>query len=229
MRYPKANLEKVERAVAPIELGQAEVLEWGDDAMLRRLRHPVRRPASRRPRRCAQEGLDVGVINARFCKPLDRDTSCAPSRRRRWSSRSRKARSKAASAARVLEAANAAGLDTRNVVRLGIPDRFVEHGERGELLADLGLDVAGLCATVRRAPGRESGRGPGCRRRAKNGVVGAMRREVTMRFYVLGNPNKPGVREEAERLLPRLEQFGEIVVFDLDRRPTLVARMPTSR
>jgi 1-deoxy-D-xylulose-5-phosphate synthase len=28
--------------------------------------------------------------------------------------------------------------------RLGLPDRFVEHGERGELLADLGLDPAGI-------------------------------------------------------------------------------------
>jgi 1-deoxy-D-xylulose-5-phosphate synthase len=50
----------------------------------------------------------------------------------------------------VLEAANAAGLDTRHIVRKGVPDRFIEHGERGELLADLGLDVAGLVAAVRR-------------------------------------------------------------------------------
>jgi 1-deoxy-D-xylulose-5-phosphate synthase len=34
-------------------------------------------------------------------------------------------------------------------VRLGLPDRFVEHGERGELLADLGLDAAGIAATCR--------------------------------------------------------------------------------
>ena len=40
----------------------------------------------------------------------------------------------------VLEAAAEAGLDTSHVRRLGIPDRFIEHGERGELLADLGLD-----------------------------------------------------------------------------------------
>src|SRR4051794_5399644 len=40
----------------------------------------------------------------------------------------------------------------------------------------------------------------------------------TMRFYVLGNPNKPGVREEAERLLPRLQEMGEVVAFDLDRK-----------
>ena len=51
----------------------------------------------------------------------------------------------------VLEAANSAGLDTRHIVRLGIPDRFIEHGERPELLADLGLDVAGICRAVREA------------------------------------------------------------------------------
>ena len=34
LRYPKASLEKVERAVAPIELGQAEVYEWGEDGVL---------------------------------------------------------------------------------------------------------------------------------------------------------------------------------------------------
>jgi 1-deoxy-D-xylulose-5-phosphate synthase len=51
----------------------------------------------------------------------------------------------------LLEAANEARLDTRTIVRLGLPDRFIEHAERGELLADLGLDVNGLCATVRSA------------------------------------------------------------------------------
>ncbi len=50
----------------------------------------------------------------------------------------------------VLEAANSAGLDTSHLTRLGLPDRFVEHGERHELLHDLGLDQAGLMATVLR-------------------------------------------------------------------------------
>jgi 1-deoxy-D-xylulose-5-phosphate synthase len=62
----------------------------------------------------------------------------------------------------VLEAANDMGLDARKVLRLGLPDRFVEHAERGGLLADLGLDAAGICRSVRRALGRsaeEVGRG----------------------------------------------------------------------
>ena len=53
----------------------------------------------------------------------------------------------------LLEAANGAGLDTRHIIRLGLPDRFIEHAERGELLADLGLDMNGICAVVRRQLG----------------------------------------------------------------------------
>jgi 1-deoxy-D-xylulose-5-phosphate synthase len=54
----------------------------------------------------------------------------------------------------VLEAAADAGLDAGRVRRLGIPDTFVEHGGRQELLADLGLDVAGIVRTCRQWVGR---------------------------------------------------------------------------
>ena len=43
-----------------------------------------------------------------------------------------------------------AGVDSSRVRRLGIPDRYIEHGERDELLADLGLDAAGIAAACRR-------------------------------------------------------------------------------
>ncbi|MFP5344200.1 MAG: transketolase C-terminal domain-containing protein, partial [Gammaproteobacteria bacterium] len=35
------------------------------------------------------------------------------------------------------------------LVNLGLPDRFVEHGAREELLADCGLDAAGILRSVR--------------------------------------------------------------------------------
>ena len=54
----------------------------------------------------------------------------------------------------VLEAACDAGLDTSHVRRLGIPDRFIEHGDRGELLADLGLDAAGIARACRQMAAR---------------------------------------------------------------------------
>ena len=56
----------------------------------------------------------------------------------------------------VLEAASEMGLDTSRIRRLGIPDRFVEHADRGELLADLGLDARGIAAACRETVGQVS-------------------------------------------------------------------------
>jgi 1-deoxy-D-xylulose-5-phosphate synthase len=39
---------------------------------------------------------------------------------------------------------------------MGLPDRFVDHGERGELLAELGLDADGIAAAARSLAGGES-------------------------------------------------------------------------
>ncbi len=35
------------------------------------------------------------------------------------------------------------------VLRLGLPDRFIDHGEQGQLLAELGLDAGGIVSSVR--------------------------------------------------------------------------------
>jgi 1-deoxy-D-xylulose-5-phosphate synthase len=48
------------------------------------------------------------------------------------------------------------GLDTSRIRRLGIPDRFIEHADRGELLADLGLDARGIAAACRNQVGQVS-------------------------------------------------------------------------
>src|SRR5690606_24903956 len=53
----------------------------------------------------------------------------------------------------VLEAAADAGVNTSHVRRLGIPDQFIEHAERGELLADLSLDTSGIVRTCRELAG----------------------------------------------------------------------------
>jgi 1-deoxy-D-xylulose-5-phosphate synthase len=150
LRYPKANLEKVERAVAPIELGQAEVHDWGDDGALvaygTLFATCVKAAAALR-----EEGIHVGVINARFAKPLDRATLLKAVEELQLVVTVEEGTVEGGFGSAVLEAANEAGLDTRNILRLGVPDRFVEHGERGELLTELGLDADGICTVVRRA------------------------------------------------------------------------------
>ncbi|MFN4258115.1 MAG: 1-deoxy-D-xylulose-5-phosphate synthase [Gemmataceae bacterium] len=150
MRYPKANLERVERGVAPLELGQAEVYEWGVDGVL--VAYGSLFPTCvKAAERLRQENLEIGVINARFAKPIDKQTLLRAVEQLPLVVTVEEGTLEGGFGSALLEAANSAGLDTRHVVRLGIPDRFIEHGERGELLADLGLDVDGICAAVRRA------------------------------------------------------------------------------
>jgi 1-deoxy-D-xylulose-5-phosphate synthase len=156
IRYPKASLERVERGVAPIELGQAEVCEWGTDAII--VAYGTLFPACvTAAEKLRAEGLEVGVINARFAKPLDRATLLRAVEECPLVITVEEGTLEGGFGSALLEAANAAGLDTRGIVRLGIPDRFIEHAERPELLAELGLDVAGLCRTVRQALEKKNG------------------------------------------------------------------------
>jgi 1-deoxy-D-xylulose-5-phosphate synthase len=93
--------------------------------------------------------LDATVVNMRFVKPLD--TSCVLDIARRHQ------------AIVTIEDNAVAGGAGEAVLEclqqhhspipclaLGIPDRFIEHGSRGENLADAGLDLAGLRASVQR-------------------------------------------------------------------------------
>jgi 1-deoxy-D-xylulose-5-phosphate synthase len=155
MRYPKANLERVERAVAPVELGQAEVYEWGSDGTFIAF-GSLFASCVKAAERLRQEGLDIGVVNARFAKPLDKTTILRALEELPLVITVEEGTLEGGFGSAVLEAANAAGLDSRNLLRLGLPDRFVEHGERSELLADLGLDVDGLCRNVRQALDRNA-------------------------------------------------------------------------
>ena len=109
-----------------------------------------------------REGLDVAVINARFVKPLDTSLLLERIEATPWTVTVEENALPTGFGGAVLEMvadAQAAAADRGGppgpIVRLGLPDRFVEHGERGELLASLGLDAAGIAATCRRLAGRE--------------------------------------------------------------------------
>jgi 1-deoxy-D-xylulose-5-phosphate synthase len=156
MRYPKAPLEKVTRDFAPVELGRSEVVEDGDDGAF--VVFGTLMPAAvQAAHKLREEGLNVAVVNARFAKPLDRETILPLVERMPFVITVEEGTLQGGFGSAVLEACNAEGIDTRTLIRLGLPDRFIEHAERSELLADLGLDVEGFCRAARRAfaSGRE--------------------------------------------------------------------------
>jgi len=148
IRYPRASLEAIERHFQPIELGQAEVLEWETDGMLivcgALLGTCVRAAEQLRER----HGLRVGVINARFAKPLDRTTVCKAIEEAAFVLTVEEGCLAGGFGSAVLEAASDAGIAAGHVRRLGLPDRFVFHAEHDEQLAEVGLDVEGIIASA---------------------------------------------------------------------------------
>jgi 1-deoxy-D-xylulose-5-phosphate synthase len=148
IRYPKAAIPSIEGERAPVAIGKSEVLSWSDEGMI--LCFGALLPyCVEAARLLGRDGVHVGVVNARFVKPLDRDIVLRAVQDCRFVITVEEGALMAGFGSAVLEASADAGLNTGHIRRLGIPDHFVEHGERGELLADLGLDAAGIAAACR--------------------------------------------------------------------------------
>ncbi len=147
IRYPKTKVEQVAREVAPIQLGKSEILSWGQDGNI--LACGTMLPqAVAAAEKLQQDGLSVGVINARFVKPVDEEVIAKAASTGFVITIEENALMGGFGSA-VLEAANRLGVNTERFKVLAIPDEFVEHGDRDELLADLGLDANGLIRTSR--------------------------------------------------------------------------------
>jgi 1-deoxy-D-xylulose-5-phosphate synthase len=100
------------------------------------------------PALAAADGLDATVANMRFVKPLDEAlvAELAASHELLVTVEENVLDGGAGSA--VLEALARLRLE-RRVLRLGLPDEFVEHGDPGLLLRQCGLDADGITRSVR--------------------------------------------------------------------------------
>ena len=155
IRYPKTTANLIEGDRAPIEAGKSEQLREGSDGAIlcygTQLKDCL--DASDKLR---EEGLNVRVINARFAKPLDTDATLSAIRECDFVITVEEGALMGGYGSAVLEAAADASVNAGHIVRIGIPDEFIEHGERGELLADLRLDTVGIMAACREAASKVS-------------------------------------------------------------------------
>ena len=151
IRYPKAMAKTVERRNSqPIQPGVAEVIRWGEDGMIVAY-GTVLSAAIEAAAAMGEEGLDVGVINARFVKPLDSENILQAVEKCRFVLTVEEGTLMGGFGSAVIEAAVDAGIDSRAISRLGVPDKYIEHGSRAELLADLKLDAQGITEHCRQA------------------------------------------------------------------------------
>jgi len=144
VRYPRGGGTGTvpEPNLATLPLGKGEIIRQGKGIALLAFGSLV--PASL----AAGEELDATVVNMRFVKPIDTEmiVELAGNHSLLVSVEENVVIGGAGSEiARVL---TKHGLNVP-LLSLGLPDRFIDHGEQGQLLADLGLDKDGIVRTVR--------------------------------------------------------------------------------
>ena len=154
LHYPRdAGFGVPERDPQPIPVGQAEVIREGRDLLFVAF-GPITMRAIEVADTLEARGWSVGVINARYAKPLDRQLILDQARGKRLVVTFEESVVTGGFGSGVLEAFEEARLADpayRDVpVRiLGIPgDRFVDHGAVTDLRRLIRLDVPGLTAQV---------------------------------------------------------------------------------
>ncbi len=146
IRYPKASAPKLGLVQEPIQLGKGQIVRWGTDGAILAL-GPMLETALTAAEKLTAEGLEVAVINPRFIKPLDEELLARVFAECRFVITAEEGALMGGFGSAVLELASDRGWDTRWTRRMGLPDRFIEHAEREELLDACGLNVAGMVRT----------------------------------------------------------------------------------
>ncbi|MFZ5800849.1 MAG: 1-deoxy-D-xylulose-5-phosphate synthase [Candidatus Omnitrophota bacterium] len=148
IRYPRdKSAGDLRHESEDIQLGKPEVLREGKHAALLALGSMVR-PGLEAAEDLNREGLEVMVVNCRFAKPLDENflKGIAKEFKR---------------VVTVEEGVLDAGFgmsvahklrgysSTLLIKTIGLPDAFIPHGKRSQLLADYGLDAVGIYRQVK--------------------------------------------------------------------------------
>jgi 1-deoxy-D-xylulose-5-phosphate synthase len=144
VRYPRGS-----GVGAPVETG-LELLEVGK-GVLRRSGRDIALIAFGSmvtPALAAAEALDASVADMRFVKPLDVDMLRELAHSHRLLVTLEENAVAGGAGAGVAEALVVLGIAT-SILHLGLPDTFIEHGDPVRMLADCGLDAAGIELAVR--------------------------------------------------------------------------------
>ena len=151
IRYPRGAGEGAALPTKPhvLTTGRAEMLRAGSDLAILAVGATVY-PAMEAARALSSLGVEAAVVNARFVKPLDGDLlkNLALNFNRLVTVEEGVLAGGFGSA--VLELLETRGLNYVTLKRLGLPDTFIEHGDRSLFLKQYNLDAAGIVSVIQR-------------------------------------------------------------------------------
>jgi len=132
---PEANLDT-------LPLGRGEIIRRGSGVALLAFGSLVAAALA------AGEELDATVINMRFVKPIDAELIVELAGNHSLLVSVEENAVIGGAGSEVGRVLTEHCLDVP-LIRLGLPDRFIDHGEQGQLLAELGLDKDGILRAIR--------------------------------------------------------------------------------
>lgn len=145
VRYPRGDSSGVglEQTMTEITLGRGEVLQEGKDLLIIAVGSRVY-PALRAAELLSQQGLEVGVIDPRFIKPLDQDLLLENIKRYKKVISVEEHVLAGGFGSAILELINTHNLKGVQLKRLGLPDHFIPHGSQARMRALYQLDAQGI-------------------------------------------------------------------------------------
>ncbi|MDH5392837.1 MAG: 1-deoxy-D-xylulose-5-phosphate synthase [Gammaproteobacteria bacterium] len=149
VRYPRGSGTgiTVNNTMQSLEIGKAKLIKQGQKIALLAFGSMLK------PALQAAEVLNASVIDMRFVKPIDEAmiTELASSHKLLVTIEENAVMAGAGSA--VNEYMTSQGLTTA-VLNLGLPDRFIDHGDTATLLSDCGLDKDGIIRAIESHSGK---------------------------------------------------------------------------
>jgi 1-deoxy-D-xylulose-5-phosphate synthase len=149
VRYPRgAGIgATIEKNLNTIPLGKGEIRREGKDIAILAFGTMVA------PSLAAGNELNATVANMRFVKPLDIELVKQLAQTHDVLVTVEEGSLMGGAGSAVAEALAEAGI-VKPVLHLGLPDRFIDHGDAGQLLAMCGLDAKGIAASIQKRFGK---------------------------------------------------------------------------
>jgi len=144
VRYPRGTGPgaEIQQELTPLEIGKGRRIRNGKGVAILNF-GTLLAPALE-----AAEAIGATVADMRFVKPLDEELVLELAEQHELLVTLEENAIAGGAGSAVTEFLNSR-LVTMPVLQLGLPDTFMDHGKHGELLAECGLDAAGIESSIR--------------------------------------------------------------------------------
>jgi len=148
-RYPRGygTGVSIDDAIHTLPIGKAEVLAEGNDVVILAIGVTVATALEAREQ-LEDQNISATVVNSRFVKPLDAELITQLARKIPLILTVEENVLQGGFGSAVIECLSDAGIAGTRVVRLGIPDTFVEHGSQQVLRSKYGIDTPAIVKAV---------------------------------------------------------------------------------